>query len=75
VNEIGNYHCVCPHGYMLLPNGSKCNILVTADMLSEMGSAVENFCWKAAGSFVLRKSHRIKYISSINFVSNFLIFF
>jgi hypothetical protein len=44
VNEIGNYHCVCPHGYMLLPNGSKYKsmftfqaILVTVDMLSEMG--------------------------------------
>lgn len=23
INDDGSYHCVCPEGFMLLPNGSK----------------------------------------------------
>ena len=33
VNEIGNYHCVCPHGYMLLPNGSKYISIYVSEIL------------------------------------------
>jgi len=36
VNEIGNYHCVCPHGYMLLPNGSKYICIYVLEILGNL---------------------------------------
>lgn len=35
VNLDGSYHCICPPGYMLLPNGSKEYILFLFKCLSK----------------------------------------